>query len=133
MNETEHVVKLAARSEVLLRPEVCSLKNAIDVNIDGKLFCLAHIGQAKHKDARQLCQNLNAKLPLPNNIKEHYHLVESFKRLGIAKQMNDFSTKVVLDVRRISNKGRASFFLFSTIHKYWIFSQLNQRHVQKQG
>ena len=107
VNETDHVVVKPAQRLV-----ACSLENAIDVHIDGKLFCLAHIGQAKHKDALQLCQNLNAKLPLPRNIKEHSHLVESLKLLGIAKQMNDFSTKVVLDVRRISNKGRVSLFCF---------------------
>ena len=104
-NETDHV---AVKPSVRL--DVCSLKNAIDVNINGKLFCLAHIGQAKHKDALQLCQNLNAKIPLPNNFKEHYHFVESLKRLGIDKRMKHFSVKIVLDVRRISNKGRVSLF-----------------------
>ena len=126
VNETGYVVVKPAQ-----RSDACSLKNAIDVNIDGERSCLAHIGQAKHKEALQLCQNLDAKLPLPRNTKEHYHLVESLKQLGIAKQMNDFSTKVVLDIRRVPNKGRVS--LFSTIHKYWIFAQLNQRYIQKQG
>ena len=90
------------------RSEVCSLKNAIDVNIDGKLFCMAHIGQAKHKDALQLCQSLDATLPLPKNIKEHKYFTESFKRLGIDKKMQDVSTKIVLDIQRLSNKGRVS-------------------------
>ena len=107
VNETGHVHVNPAE-----RTEVCSLRNAIEVNIDSKLFCLAHIGQAKHKDALQLCQNLNAKIPLPNNFKEHYHFIESLKRLGIDKRMKDFSIKIVLDVRRISNKGRVSLFCF---------------------
>ena len=94
----------------MLRPEVCSLKNAIDLYIDGKLFCLAHIGQAKHKDAFQICENLNAILPLPKSFKENYHLIENFKRLGINKKMEDFSTKIVLDVRRLSNKGKVGLF-----------------------
>ena len=89
---------------------------AIDVNIDGKLFCLAHMGQAKHKDALQLCQNLNASLPLPRNLKEHRQFIESFKRLGIEKKMKDVSTKIVLDVRRLPKKGKVTFFLFSTVH-----------------
>ena len=110
INETDHVVKLVERPEVLLRPDVCSLKNAIDASIDDKLFCLAHIGQKKHKDARQLCQSLNATLPLPTSITEHYHFIEIFKRLGINEKKNDFSTKIVLDVRRL-DKGRASLFL----------------------
>ena len=92
---------------VLLRPKTCSLKNAIEVNVDGKLFCLAYFGQRKHKDALQLCQSLNATLPLPTSIKEHNHFVESFKRLGINEKMNDLSTKVILDIRRL-RKGKVS-------------------------
>ena len=92
------------------RTEICTLKNAIDVNIDGKLFCLAHIGQKKHKDAFQSCHSLNATLPLPENIKENTHFIESFQRLGIGKKMQDISTKIVLDVRRSSNKGIVSDF-----------------------
>ena len=90
------------------RSEACSLKNAIDVNIDGKLFCLAHVGQTKHKDAFQLCQSINSTLPLPRSLKEHYHFIQSFKRLGIDTKMEDLSTKIILDVRRLSNKGRVS-------------------------
>ena len=107
-NETApFVVEPTERSKLLRRPEVCSLKNAIDVNIDGKLFCLAHIGQRKHKEAFQSCQSLNAKLPLPKSIKEHNHFIESFKRLGINEKMKDFSTKIVLDIRR-QTKGKVS-------------------------
>ena len=107
-NETDSiVVKPADQSQVLSRPKFCSLKNAIDVNIDGELFCLAHIGQTKHKDALQLCQSLNATLPLPTTITENNHFTESFKRLGINKKMNDFSTKIVLGVRRLT-KGKVS-------------------------
>ena len=106
----DHVFKPADRLKVMLRPEVCSLKNAIDLYIDGKLFCLAHIGQAKHKDAFQICENLNAILPLPKSFKENYHLIENFKRLGINKKMEDFSTKIVLDVRRLPNKGKVGLF-----------------------
>ena len=102
----DHVVAKAAK-----RSEICSLENAIDVNIDGKLFCMAHIGQRKHKDALRLCQSLNATLPLPKNIKENYHFIESFKRLGIGEKMADISTKIVLNVRRSSNKGRVRLFL----------------------
>ena len=101
------VVKPANQSQLLSRPKVCSLKNAIEVNSDGKLFCLAHFGQRKHKDALQLCQSLNATLPLPTSIKEHNHFVESFKRLGINEKMNDLSTKVILDIRRL-RKGKVS-------------------------
>ena len=90
------------------RSETCSLKNAIDVNIDGKLFCLAHVGQTKHKDALQLCQSINSTLPLPRSLKENYHFIQSFKRLGIDRKMEDLSTKIILDVRRLSNKGRVS-------------------------
>ena len=92
------------------RLKACSLENAIDVNIDGKLFCLAHIGRTKHKEALQSCQSLSATLPLPQSLKEHNHFIESFKRLGIHEKMKDFSTKVVLDVRRLSNKGKARLF-----------------------
>ena len=107
-NKTDRiVVKQADLSQVLLRPKICSLKNAIEVNIDGKIFCLAHFGQRKHKDALQLCQSLNATLPLPTTITEHNHFTESFKRLGINKKMNDFSTKIVLDVRRLT-EGKVS-------------------------
>ena len=77
------------------------------MNSDGKLFCLAHFGQRKHKDALELCEKLNAKLPLPTSITEHNHFTESFKRLGINEKMNDFSTKIVLDVRR-HTKGKVS-------------------------
>ena len=105
VNKTDRIV-----AELTERSEVCSLKNAIDVNIDGKLVCLAHIGQRKHKHAFQLCQSLNATLPLPKSIKEHNHFIESFKRLGIEEKMLDFSTKIVLDVRRLSSKGRVSLF-----------------------
>ena len=73
------VVKPANQSQLLSRPKVCSLKNAIEVNSDGKLFCLAHFGQRKHKDALELCEKLNAKLPLPTSITEHNHFTESFK------------------------------------------------------
>ena len=106
VDETDHVsVKPAQRSEL------CTLKKAIDVNIHGELFCLAHIGQAKHKVALKLCQSLNATLPLPQSLKEHYHLIEGLKRLGIVAKTEDFSTKIVLDVRRLSKIGRVSFFL----------------------
>ena len=101
-NKTDHVVIKPAE-----RSEVCSLRKAIGVNIDGKLFCLAHVGQAKHKDALQLCQSLDATLPLPKSITEHNHFIESFKRLGINEKMNDFSTKIVLDVQRLT-KGKVS-------------------------
>ena len=105
------VVKPANQSQLLSRPKVCSLKNAIEVNSDGKLFCLAHLGQRKHKDALQLCQSLNATLPLPTSITEHNHFIESFRRLRIEKKLNDLSTKIVLDVHRLSHKGRVSLFL----------------------
>ena len=120
-NETGSiVVKPADHSQVLPRPKVCSLQNAIEVNIDGKLFCLAHLGQNKHKDALQLCHSLNATLPLPTSIKEHNHFIESFKRLEIDEKMNDFSTKIVLDVRRLT-KGKVSL-LSSLISKCGIFA-----------
>ena len=114
------VVKPANQSQLLSRPKVCSLKNAIEVNSDGKLFCLAHFGQSKHKDALELCEKLNAKLPLPTSITEHNHFTESFKRLGINEKMNDFSTKIVLDVRR-HTKGKVSL-LSSLISKCRIFA-----------
>ena len=111
-NEIGSIVnKPADHSQVLPRPKVCSLQNAIEVNIDGKLFCLAHLGQRKHKDALQLCHSLNATLPLPTSIKEHNHFIESFRRLRIEKKLNDLSTKIVLDVHRLSHKGRVSLFL----------------------
>ena len=97
VNETGHVYVSPAE-----RVEACSLKNAIEVNVDGKLFCFAPVGQMKHRDALQLCASLNAKLPLPKSIKEHNHFIESFKRLGIEEKMLDYSTKIVLDVRRVS-------------------------------
>ena len=107
-NQTNSIaVEPADLLQILLRPKTCSLKNAIEVNVDGKLFCLAYFGQRKHKDALQLCQSLNATLPLPTSITEHNHFVESFKRLGINEKMNDFSTKVVLDIRRL-RKGKVS-------------------------
>ena len=90
------------------RPAACSLKNAINASLDGKLFCLAYIGQMKHRDALQSCHRLNATLPLPTNRKEHYQFTESFKRLGINEKMTDISTKIVLDVRRSFQKGKAS-------------------------
>ena len=99
--EVDHMVSQPAK-----RSELCSLKNAIDVNINGKLFCLAHVGQKKHRDALQLCQSLNATLPLPRSLKEHNHFIESFKRLGMDKKMADISMKIVLDVRRLPKKGR---------------------------
>ena len=104
VTETDH--ELVERP--VERSEVCTLKNAIDVNIDGKLFCLAHVGQTKHKDAFQLCQSINSTLPLPRSLKEHYHFIQSFKRLGIDTKMEDLSTKIILDVRRLWNKGRVS-------------------------
>ena len=109
-NETDPAVKPA--DPVLSRPKICSLQNAIDVNIDGKLFCLAHLGQTKHKEALQLCQNLNATLPLPRSLKEHNHFIESFNRLGIENKMKDVSTKIVLDARRLPKKGRVIKFCF---------------------
>ena len=104
VNETDQVFVKPAK-----RIERCSLKNAIDVNIDGKMFCLAHLGQRKHKDALQLCQSLDATLPLPKNIKEHNHFIDSFKRLGIDEKVNDISTKIIMDVRRIPHSGRVDF------------------------
>ena len=116
-NKTNHIyIKSAGRSKF------CSLKKAIDVNIDGKLFCLALIGQRKHKDALQSCQSLNATLPLPKSIQEHYDYVESFKRLGIHDKMKDFSTKIILDIRRVPNKGRVSLFLDTYLHEYKILT-----------
>ena len=100
--QTDHVVSQPAK-----RSDFCSLKNSIDVNINGKFFCLAHVGQKKHRDALQLCQSLNATLPLPRSLKEHSHFIESFKRLRMGKKMADISTKIVLDVRRLPKKGRA--------------------------
>ena len=111
VNKTETiVVEQAEQPEVLFRPEVCSLKNAIDVNMDGKLFCLAHVGQRKHKDALHLCRSLNATLPLPTSIKEYKDFIESFKRLGIDEKMNELSTKIVLNIQRLPNKGKVSLF-----------------------
>ena len=135
VNETAPVVvEPAKRSKLMRRPEACSLKNAIDVNLDGKLFCLAHIGQRKHRDAFQSCQSLNATIPLPKSMKENYHFIESFKRLGIDKKMMDFSTKIILNLRRLSNKGRVSSFLpIYRLHKSRIFDQLKRRYIQKHG
>ena len=90
------------------RSEVCSLENAINATIDGKLICLAYIGQMKHEDALQSCKTLNATLPLPRNLNEHNHLTDTFKRLGIDKKIKDITTKIVLGIRRLSNKGRVS-------------------------
>ena len=104
INETDNNIDVKPAS----RPSVCSLKNAINANIDGKLFCLAYIGQMKHKDALQSCQSFNAALPLPRNRKEHYHFTKSFKRLGIDEKIADFSMKIVLDVRRSPKKGKFS-------------------------
>ena len=110
-NQTNSIaIEPADLLQILLRPKTCSLKNAIEVNVDGKLFCLAYFGQRKHKDALQLCQSLNATLPLPKTIKEHNHFVESFKRLKIDNKLTNYSTKIVLDVRRLSKKGRVSLF-----------------------
>ena len=106
------------------RSETCSLENAINVNIDGKLFCLAHVGQMKHKDALHMCQSLNATLPLPQSLKEYNHFTESLKRLGIGGKMNDLSTKIVLDLRRLSNTGTVSLFR-SRIYKSLVHKQLN--------
>ena len=106
------------------RSETCSLENAINVNIDGKLFCLAHVGQMKHKDALHMCQSLNATLPLPQSLKEYNHFTESFKRLGIGGKMNDLSTKIVLDIRRLSNTGRVSLFR-PQIYKSLVHKKLN--------
>ena len=105
VNQTDRVVVEQAE-----RSKFCSLENAINVNIDGRLFCLAHVGQTKHKDALDLCQSLNATIPLPQTLKEHNHFVQSFTRLGIDKKMEEFSTKIVLNVRRLPNKGRVSLF-----------------------
>ena len=102
--QTDSIVN---QSQALSRPKTCSLKNAIEVNIDGKLFCQAHFGQRKHKDALKLCQSLNATLPLPTSITEQNHFVESFKRLGLNEKINDFSTKIVLNIRR-QTKGKVS-------------------------
>ena len=113
-NQTSNVVNLL-RQSLAERTEVCSLKNAIEVNIDGKLFCFAHIGQRKHKDAFQSCQKLNATLPLPKSFKENYHFIESLERLGIDNKMDDFSTKIVLDVRRFS-KGKVIEILVFSLH-----------------
>ena len=100
-NETSHV-----EDKPTNRSEVCSLKNAINAKIDGRLFCLAYIGQMKHQDALQSCKTLNATLPLPRNLNEHNHLTDTFKRLGIDEKIKDMSTKIVLGIRRFSNKGR---------------------------
>ena len=100
------------------RYKVCSLRKAIDVNIDGKLFCLAHIGQTKHKNAFQLCRSLNATLPFLRNNKEQHDFIESFKRLGVDKKINDFSTKIVLDIRRLSDKGKVSFHTAFSIQQF---------------
>ena len=93
------------------RSETCSLKNAINATIDGKLICLAYIGQMKHQDALQSCKTLNSTLPLPRSLKEHNHLTDTFKRLGFDEKIKDMSTKIVLGIRRLSNKGRVSYFL----------------------
>ena len=115
-NETDNIVVKPAK-----RSNICTLEKAIDVNINGKLFCIAHIGQMKHKDALQSCQNLNATLPLPRNLKESNHFVETFKRLGINKTMEDFSTKIILDVRRLSNTGRATAFIPQIVVRIFFF------------
>ena len=113
-NRTDHAYVKSTE-----RRKVCSLKNAIDLHIDGKLFCLAHIGQTKHKYALNMCQNVNATLPLPRSLKEYNHLTESFKRLGIDTKLKDFSTKIVLNARRLPNKGRVSLFYFLPSLNTW--------------
>ena len=110
-NETGHV-----RFNPPERTKVCSLRNSIEVKIEGKLFCLAHIGQKKHKDALQSCQKLNATLPLPKSFKENHHFIESLERLGIDKKMNEFSTKIVLDVQRFSKKGKVIKILVFSLY-----------------
>ena len=104
-NETSHV-----ENKPTNRSDVCSLKNAINATIDGKLICLAYIGQMKHQDALQSCKTLNSTLPLPRSLKEHNHLTDTFKRLGFDEKIKDMSTKIVLGIRRLSNKGRVSHF-----------------------
>ena len=110
-NQTNSIaVEPADLLQILLRPKTCSLKNAIEVNVDGKLFCMAYFGQRKHKDALELCEKLNAKLPLPTSITEHNHFTESFKRLGINEKMKDFPMKIVIDVRR-QTKGKSKLVI----------------------
>ena len=119
VNESDPTVaESAGQSQVLHQPKRCSLEKAIEVNIDGKLLCQAHFGKRKHKDALQLCQSLNAKLPLPTSIAEHNHFIESFKRLGIHEQINEVSTKIVLDIRRLT-KGKVSL-LSITYHPKFV-------------
>ena len=112
MNKSMENIDEASHVEVkpIKRSAVCSLENAINARIDGKLICLAYIGQMKHLEALQSCKTLNATLPLPRNLNEHNHLTDTFKRLGFDEKINDMSTKIVLGIRRLSNKGRVSHF-----------------------
>ena len=49
----------------------CTLAGAVmNINVDGRSYCVVDHGSKKHPDAVKFCKNLNARLPLPRNKQE---------------------------------------------------------------
>ena len=91
------------------RLEKCSLENAINATIDGRLFCLSRIGVMKHEAAFKTCKDLNATLPLPRNLVENNDFTSALSRLGIDEISIDLETNIILDLRRKPDKGTVLF------------------------
>ena len=91
------------------RLEKCSLENAINATIDGKLFCLSRIGIMKHEAAFQTCKDLNATLPLPKSFVEQNDFTSALIGLGINEISIDLETNIVLDLRRRPGEGRVLY------------------------
>ena len=91
------------------RIEKCSLENAINATIDGRLFCLSRIGVMKHEAAYKTCKDLNATLPLPKNLVENNDFTSALSRLGIDETSIDLETNIILDLRRKPDEGKVIF------------------------
>ena len=42
----------------------------MEINVDGRSYCVIDCGQKSHPDAFEFCKKLNARLPLPRNKQE---------------------------------------------------------------
>ena len=76
----------------------CTLPLAHNIHIGGNDYCHTYRGRQKFKDAAQLCNGMNSRLPLPRNQKDVASLQHAFGLVNL-------KTAVVIDATDFEQEG----------------------------
>ena len=85
----------------------CSLPNAKTIQMpdeDKTVLCYANMGKAPHRDAAQICQDHDARLPLPTSDKDNRNLIHLLKLIGITEV--SYWNRIILDTTDSAEEGK---------------------------